>query len=345
MAIGELEKALALANKMDDLFLKKDCYERLSDANAKLKNYSKAYEYQTIAAKMAADIFDQKSNDAINELETRFETEKKEQQIKSLSQENEIKNLELQRSRIWMIAVSGLALALVVGFFLVVSIIRQKRLKEQQEKVMLEQRLLRSQMNPHFIFNSLIAIQNFILKSNPKEAGHFLTKFSRLMRMVLEHSRMEYVPLEKEIELLRHYLDLQMLRFANVFDYSFNVDEKISTADYEIPPMLAQPFIENAIEHGLSKLDRKGHLSVRFNLDSDAIIFSVEDDGAGLNPAGYSDNSKTHRSFATLITKERLALLNKGKKNRIAFTVEDMRQAGTRTIFSIPFRVAQNFGS
>jgi sensor histidine kinase YesM len=150
----------------------------------------------------------------------------------------------------------------------------------------MQQRLLRSQMNPHFLFNSLASIQNFIIKEKPSLASDYLGRFSKLMRQILNSTAVEYVPLEEEISSIENYLALQKVRYRDMFDYTLEVDEEIDTETTRIPPMLAQPFIENAIEHGILHKGSKGNIGVRFNLENDQVrVFEVEDDGIGREKA------------------------------------------------------------
>ncbi|MEZ5196899.1 MAG: histidine kinase [Bacteroidales bacterium] len=211
---------------------------------------------------------------------------------------------------------------------------------------MMEQRLLRSQMNPHFIFNSLSSIQSFIFESNPIEAGSYLSRFAELIRSILYNSREEFIPLEKEIKTLQYYFDLQQLRYTNKFDYEIDIDPLLEVESISIPPMLAQPFIENAIEHGIKHLDEKGLISVSFTLmKAETLLMMVEDNGIGIKAARSLKNEKgeEHKSLATIITKERIEILNKGKRKKLySMQINDTFDSngmvdGTRVKFIIPF--------
>ena len=155
-----------------------------------------------------------------------------------------------RRNRLFYSMLIVVALIFIIGYIL----FRNSRLKAKHKSVDLEQKLLRSQMNPHFIFNSLIAIQSYIYKKDPVQAGDFLAKFADLVRIILEASRVEFVKLTKEIKMLNLYFELQNLRFENKFEYKIEVSDDIDAENISIPPMLAQPFIENAIEHGIRKI-------------------------------------------------------------------------------------------
>ena len=206
------------------------------------------------------------------------EANKQKEKIRTLAQDNELARLKLSSTRFMLIGAG--AGVVIISLFLLLYFLR-KRWKAEQRSVTLEQRLLRSQMNPHFIFNSLASIQNFVVNHKANEASIYLSRFSQLVRNILDNSTEEYVPLQKEIETIRHYLELQQVRYAGQFTYNLMVDEKIDEETMMIPPMLAQPFIENSIEHGIRHKDTTGHIEIRFRLEDNLIRFEVEDDGIG----------------------------------------------------------------
>ncbi|HPE57799.1 MAG TPA: two-component regulator propeller domain-containing protein [Bacteroidales bacterium] len=196
---------------------------------------------------------------------------------------------------------------------------RERQIREQNQYLILEQKLLRSQMNPHFIFNSLSSIQSFIFENDPLAAGSYLSRFSELIRSILYNSREEYITLEKEIKTLQNYLELQQLRYQNKFIYTLIIDPEMEPETMKIPPMLAQPFIENAIEHGLKDLDREGFLKIEFLLHFNTIHIRVEDNGVGIENTKLQNHEKAreHKSLATIITNERINILNKRRKNNL----------------------------
>lgn len=204
----------------------------------------------------------------------------------------------------------------------------------------LEQRLLRSQMNPHFIFNSLTAIQSFIYKNEPKESGKYLAAFARLVRAILENSREEYITLSREVQWLDNYLKLQQLRFENKFDYTIRVPDDLDLETTLLPPMLTQPAIENALEHGLKNIDYKGVVEVEFKKENNYLIVSVKDNGVGISASQVAvpadPKGDKHTSLATIITKERLELLNKRKLRKISFDISPVEPKGTLITFAIP---------
>ena len=221
----------------------------------------------------------------------------------------------------------------------------EKALKNSQRNLELEQKLLRSQMNPHFIFNSLTSIQNYIYKEKPELAASYLGKFAKLMRLILENSRQEYIPFSKEIETLQLYLELQKVRFADKFDFQIVIDPLIDQDEVSIPPMFAQPFIENSLEHGIVHKSEQGQIKISFSLQDDYILFEVEDNGIGRAKAAQINKAlKTgHHSYATTITEERLALIHEKSSLKemvsIVDVLDEMNEvSGTKASFNIPYK-------
>jgi LytS/YehU family sensor histidine kinase len=208
----------------------------------------------------------------------------------------------------------------------------------------LEQRLLRAQMNPHFIFNSLCAVQDFILAGKPQKANTFLTKIARLMRNILENSREEFIPLEKEIETVKLYLDLQQLRFETGFNYDIMLDEAIDPENLSIPPMLTQPCVENSIEHGLLPMKEKGQLKITFSFRNDLMMLEVIDNGIGRkDAAARASEKKNKKSVSTHVTKERLENFRKTLHQKsISYEIIDLydndRSAGTKVVMMLPYK-------
>ncbi len=209
-----------------------------------------------------------------------------------------------------------------------------------------EQQMLLSQMNPHFVFNSLTAIQSFIFRNEPHQASKYLASFAKLTRLILENSRTDYCSIEREITTLKPYLELQKLRFENRFDYEITISKEIDASTMLIPPMLAQPFIENAIEHGLNGIDWPGKIEIRYLLKSPReLIVEVDDNGIGISKARELQvkNGKQHKSLATDITMERIKSLKKLGNRLIRLKITDKKDLnanteGTLVQIQIPLR-------
>jgi tetratricopeptide (TPR) repeat protein len=319
----------------------RDAYKGLYQGYTAMRQYEKACEYQSKYIALNDSILNEEKIKQLTEMQTRFETEKKESENKLLQQENQIQSYKLSRG-VFMII--GLGILLLIAIGLAILLVRHNKLKSEQRNIQLEQKLLRSQMNPHFIFNSLTAIQSFIYNNDPKEAGRYLSGFAKLIRLILENSREEFISLSKEISTLEHYLELQKLRFEDRFRYSIHIQDGLDTENIAIPPMLAQPFIENSIEHGIKEIEKEGVIEIRFSLKNNNILFAVDDNGPGFEQS-LSDkkNKSTHKPMAMIITNERLSIINRNKRAKVKLLIERLKDplndcTGTHISFTIPFR-------
>jgi len=198
---------------------------------------------------------------------------------------------------------------------------------------------LRSQMNPHFIFNALNSVNNFIAKSDERSANRYLSEFSTLMRSVLENSEEDYIPLSKELELLKLYTKLEHSRFSDKFTYEILVDGHIDVAAFQIPPMLLQPYIENAIWHGLRYKKEKGFLKINLKQkDKETIIITIIDNGIGRKKSAAlkTSNQKKQKSKGMGNIKKRIAILNDMYKDKVAVDISDLKdETGTVVQFSL----------
>ena len=213
----------------------------------------------------------------------------------------------------------------------------------KQQVVQTRQLALRAQMNPHFIFNCLNSINGFILKNDSITASTYLIKFSKLIRLILEHSNEKSISLQSELDALKLYIEMESLRFEKKFSYSIEVDDSISVDSVQVPPLLLQPFVENSIWHGLLHKDSEGQLRVRITQNDSLLECVIEDNGVGRQQSGEQKSKiSTHKkSLGIKLTKERLALLN-GYGNAESFLKvidlenADGTSAGTKVIISIP---------
>jgi two-component sensor histidine kinase len=265
-----------------------------------------------------------------------YEFEKKENENLLLIQQNQIQSLELERNYYLL---GGLVVLLLFVATIAYLFLRQNKLKANHKSMLLEQKLLQSQMNPHFIFNALQSIQHSILKNDSKTAVKHLNSFASLTRSVLENSRAEYISLGKEIELLNNYLQLQKMRFSNRFDYEINVDEKIDKQRHMIAPMLSQPFLENAIEHGFNDTDNDGKITVDFKVDGQLLMMTISDNGVGIQ--SHRNEKKSNKSLAITITKDRIGLINKEKNGTASFDITEafpkvLHRKGVKVCFVLP---------
>ena len=230
--------------------------------------------------------------------------------------------------------------------------INDKRTKQemfrQQEIIGLELKALRSQMNPHFMFNSLNSIKNYILRSDAKSAAKYLSNFSHLIRMILQQSRERHISLREEIDMLHLYLKLEQLRFSDSFDHRISVAPGVLPDSTYLPPMLLQPFIENALWHGLSTKQGQRQLIIKFDSTQDHLHCIVDDNGIGRQKSNENSRSKStkHKSLGMGITQDRINLLNDLENTGIRFDVEDKINStgiseGTRVNIFIPQHIYQ----
>jgi LytS/YehU family sensor histidine kinase len=244
-----------------------------------------------------------------------------------------------------------LVVLIVIGALITFIKLRERRIIREQQlqsdfrehAMALEMKALRSQMNPHFIYNSLNSIRLFVMQNQNEDAEKYLVQFSRLMRLILDNSRQEWVSLQSELDLLRLYMELEQLRFDHKFDFYIDVDEALQPEQLFLPPMLLQPYIENAILHGIRHKTGKGNIFIRISKQDKLLRCEIEDDGVGRAKAAQfkKQSVTTHKSIGTQVTEERIHLLKnaEGVAASIQFTdkINEQGQAtGTKVILSLP---------
>jgi len=234
-----------------------------------------------------------------------------------------------------------LIVGLIALFIIILLVLRHnnEKLRLKQRASELEMQALRAQMNPHFIFNCLSAINHFILDNEADKASDYLTRFSRLMRMVLVNAGKESITLEEELDMIRLYLNMEQLRFKDAFEYTININPGLEPSVISVPCFILQPFCENAIWHGLLHKEGKGRLELQLTKQKNQLIISIKDNGIGMEKAAQL-KTKTTESMGQKLTAARLALFNKGKLTGSHFTIHDIKDkngetAGTEVILKI----------
>ncbi len=214
---------------------------------------------------------------------------------------------------------------------------------EKHKATELEMQALRAQMNPHFIFNSLTSINRFILKNNKTEASEYLTKFSKLVRMILQNSQAPLIPLESELEALELYLELEALRFDHHFEYDIIIEKDLDVSSLKMPPLIIQPYAENAIRHGLMQKEETGHLDIELFQQGDTLYCKITDDGIGRKKAAElkRKSASKHKSMGMEITADRIVRLQNLNGNNSPVTINDLvnadgSAAGTEVIIKLP---------
>ena len=264
-----------------------------------------------------------------------FETELK---IKTLESEKALKDDLIRRKNVfnyWLIGATAVLTGLLIFILYIL-----KKLKRNNKKIALQS--LRREMNPHFIFNSLNSINQFIAGNNELEANQYLTKFSTLMRRVMENSKEDFVLFSKEVELLKNYLELEKSRFPDKFDFKIEVDDSLIVDEQLfIPGMLIQPHLENAIWHGLRYSETKGFLKLQFSKKEKLMDITIEDNGIGISNSKKvkTENQSKHKGRGITNTQERIKILNDLYQQHITCQLFDKPGAETGVIvkLSVPF--------
>jgi LytS/YehU family sensor histidine kinase len=284
------------------------------------------------------------SSKAINELTQMYSRELREYRIKEQErvikdQEKEAELLALkgekQMSSIVLIIIILISTIIIVLFYL-----RQLKINQTTKEVEMSQTLLRTQMNPHFIFNAMSVIQSSLYENNPAKSSKFLVSFSRLIRLILENSPKEFITLETEIEILEKYLKTQKLRFENRFEYHINAPEDLVFKKVLIPPMITQPFVENAIEHGQLNTIENGKITINFIEQGNMLFVEVSDNGIGIQKSREKKSPMSkHKSMAMDITNQRVSILNKKYKSKARISISnltDEKNSGTCVQIFLP---------
>ncbi len=272
----------------------------------------------------------------LSRLQVQYETEKKEQEIKNLAQQASIQSLELKQANFNKTIFGIVSIVLLLVGLVLYLVNRQKQLVLKQKAQDIEQNLLRVQMNPHFIFNAMTSIQDYMNQGDAKQAGIYLVKFSKLIRQVLDNSRTEFISLDQEINMLDNYLSIQNLKRDHPFNFEIEVDENIITEEIAIPPMFAQPFIENAIEHGIAHIKEGATITLYFSIEKNHLKLKITDNGSGIEEV-VKTKRIDHRSHAIKITEERIELYKRMKKKKIDFEIQNLTP-GTQVTFNLPFQ-------
>lgn len=331
--IGEmLSKTIVESLEVDVLKLRATIYESLGDSRKALTAY-KEFE-------VASDRLDKQRNEQlIIEQQFKFDTDQKTQQIKNLQTEATISALTLNQERIRLYV--ALASILIIGICAYL-VLTQYKVKSQNEVMELQNKLLRTQLNPHFLFNAMGAIQQYIYShEDPQLISDYLGKFSRLTRMILNYSKKDLITLTEELDFLRNYIALQQIRFEVPFEFNLELSEGLAPDELLVPPMLTQPFIENAIEHGFLHKEEQGHIDLIITEDKNQLLITVKDDGIGRTQAATLAKKTKHESLATEVTKERLKLIQKKLRQKSELLIKDLfdhqdRVVGTQVELNIP---------
>lgn len=316
-------------------------YQKMSELENARGDYKKAYEFYKKADEYDAEISSATNLRYMNDIIVRYEADKKNNQIAVLAKENEIVRLRLKKNQTTLL-VSALIVGLISSILYI--LYRQYQSKNEKRVLTLEQKMLRSQMNPHFLFNSLNSIKLYIINNEQKNAVHYLNKFSKLVRKILEASSQREISLAEELETVELYMNIENIRFSNEIDFSINVDKDIYIDNIKIPSLTLQPFLENSLWHGLSPKEGDKKIQIRVKRkDQGHVTIEIIDNGVGRTMAEANKENRVlkRKSVGIHITKERLANFSKDYQNKFDVDIVDLfdengNPNGTKVILDIP---------
>lgn len=349
-AIRYTKKALAVFEESETGTELLNGYRNLARYYQKNGDFLMAYETEKDYAELLDSVSQVRRNAQLAEQLATFETARLKAEndsvrssLKIEQKDGEIKDLQLSRYYVLVIALIGLLL-LFGG--LVILMIRSRRLKQDLKLMELEHTALRARMNPHFLFNALNSIQNAILNRDKMVAYEYHAKFSELIRMVLMHSAQKTVLLSEELQALRLYLELEQFRTGDKFSYEISTDTAVEPDVQQIPSILLQPFVENAIWHGVLNKEEPGKISIRINIEDGFLRCAIEDDGIGREAALKIRNMRNpgHESVAMKVTASRMELLRQQFGNKVALKITDLftegQASGTLVELLIPLQLS-----
>lgn len=343
-AIAYLNKGLAAASASNQQSYMAEANKRLSEVYEKMGMYKEALEYKKKQNEQEEKILNEKNQQYVADLILKYDSDKKKNLIQLLEKENEIVKIKLLENRnlLLFLLIAGILSAII--FYI---LYRQRGLKNEKAILSLQQKMMRSQMNPHFIFNSLNSIKLYIINSEKDKAVYYLNKFSKLIRTILANSQEKEISLDEELSTMELYMNIENLRFSNKINYEVCVDEKVNTKAIKIPSLILQPFLENAIWHGLSIIE-EGEKRIWLNVKQEnqsSIVVEITDNGIGRIKSKEIKDKKTikHKSIGLALTEERLASFSKGMGNNYSLQFQDLydtqqQPAGTKVMLTLPIK-------
>lgn len=341
LAEQHLKKAIEISDNYNLLTSKIEALQYLSKNYVNKRVFDLALRDYKIADSLERTINNQRNLSYINDLIIKYESESKTNTIKALANENELVKSHLEKNRLSLL-LSLLAIVLVTVLFFIFN--RQQQITQEKKILTLEQNMLKSQMNPHFIFNSLNSIKLYIINNEKENAVYYLNKFAKLIRKILVASNEKDISLADELDTMKLYMNIENIRFSNEIDFKIKIDEKINPENIRVPSLILQPFLENSLWHGLSSKtdDKRIELDIKKESD-DYITISITDNGVGRKVSHERKLNKTLQrdSVGIEITRERLFNFSKRFARMYDLKIEDLfdhqnKASGTKVILNIP---------
>ncbi len=339
-------KSLAIARQLQSAEWQSSAWESLYSVYEKRREYAKALDAYKQYIVFRDSVSNGEKQSAMSKKEMQFDFERKEAATKADNDKKAaIAQAEINRQDLIRKGMaSGVVVILLAGLSSFVLYKRRRDAEERRKEADLrakvsdtEMKVLRLQMNPHFIFNSLNSVSDYISRNETSTANYFLSKFAKMMRQVLEHSEKSEITLAEDLRVVETYIQLEMLRLRNDLQYEIVIDKDIDPDATMVPPLIIQPFVENSIWHGLSGKAFSGKISIRITREDGMIYYIVEDNGIGRKEAGkYTPAGK--RSMGLRITRDRIDIINQTKGTSAGVEIFDLSE-GTRVELKLPLEL------
>jgi tetratricopeptide (TPR) repeat protein len=346
IALAYQHRAISLSKQTRDFAEQAEEWKNLSLIYEKQKRFDSAlYAYKKYY-EANDSFFNIEKSKALTRKTMQYDFDKKEALLKSEQDKKQaLAAAEISRQKVVRNAVAagaGILLLAAITSFIFYKRRRDARAKQKEAELKTEiseteMKALRAQMNPHFIFNSLNSISDYISKNNLSAANNYLTKFAKLMRSILENSEQKEVSLADDLKALELYMQLESLRLNNKFTYQIKVDDNIDKENTQIPPLILQPFVENSIWHGIAGKEGNGKILITIKKEGEMVNCIVEDDGIGIQNSAITTTEK--KSFGMKITRSRIDIINKTKKTNASVKLSGLQQ-GTRAEVKLPLQLS-----
>jgi tetratricopeptide (TPR) repeat protein len=348
-ALGYYQQSLTLSKEIGSVLEQSQAWKQISNVYKLQKKYEPALSAFENYIRLKDSVLNENKNNAVEKINIKYEFQKKEDSIKAANDKKMIiVSAEISKQKaIKKTIITGAIILLISSCAIFIFYKKNRDIKGQKVSAEFnskvadtEMKALRSQMNPHFIFNSLNSISDYISKNDVHSADLYLTKFAKVMRMILENSEQKEVSLKDDLKALELYMQLESLRLNNKFDYEIKIDESIDVENTLVPPLILQPFVENSIWHGLSAKQANGHILIQIKKEGKMLNCIVEDNGIGrINSNDNSVLSDNKKPLGMKITKARIDIINKLKNSNAAVNISDLSE-GMRAEVRLPLELS-----
>ena len=342
-ALANMMNELEIYESLQDSVSLRNAYLKISECYRALEQFEEALTYMHHYDSLRKVLWEGEEERLLKGAEAAHVLVKREKELRILDQKAEIQELELSQKNLVLYGLSILIVLLLILFLVSIKLFRQRARTRQ---LALQQRLLRSRVNPHFIFNVFNSIQSYLINQDYQVGEKFLRKFALLIRKFLEKAEESFATVEEEVELMTLYLEVEQLRMGNSLDFEITVDPKMDARNLLMPAMIGQVYLENAVWHGVAPLDSSGKIEIEILQQKEQLVMIIKDNGIGINASRKMKEAMldSHKSMGMTLVGHRLSQLNKGRrKNGYEVSVSDRSddpspQRGTRVELIFPIQ-------